>query len=194
MRSLGVDLPEQPHQKYTDIQDVLTATRRHESPGATLSPGRRGGLRGGGAGVAAVSPQRWLQWYIVHKTRKHEAHRGWQSASSTSIFKHRTQRQRAQTHTQRHKNWEGWGGGGGGGGATQTILLQNNNSFSVPTGGDGAALAGSPPAPLSAQRGGGGKKKKTTKNPPHAQPPPTPPPQVRLAADTRNAEFATKMN
>ncbi|KAM7103520.1 uncharacterized protein J5F26_008039 [Ciconia maguari] len=40
------------------------------------APGRRclrGGGAGSGAGGAAVSPQRWLQWYIVHRSRKHEA-------------------------------------------------------------------------------------------------------------------------
>lgn len=118
------------------------------------APGRRC-LRGGGAGSrrraggAAVSPQRWLRWYIVHRSRKHEAHRGWQSASSTSIFKHRT-----HAHTQRHKNWEGRGGRGRGGGATQTILLQNNNSSAVPPRGDGAAPAGSPRLRSPLHRGG----------------------------------------
>lgn len=164
------------------------------------APGRRC-LRGGGAGSGAAgrgSPPSPLSAGCSGTSCTRLANMRHIEAGSLHLqppFSNTAHRGSAHRHTRRDtKTGRAGGGGGGGGGATQTILLQNNNSFSVPTGGDGAALAGSPPAPLSAQRGGGGKKKKTTKNPPHAQPPPTPPPQVRLAADTRNAEFATKMN
>ncbi|XP_041324659.1 uncharacterized protein LOC121354272 isoform X2 [Pyrgilauda ruficollis] len=101
------------------------------------APGRRC-LRGGGAGSgrraggAAVSPQRWLRWYIVHRSRKHEAHRGWQSASSTSIFKHRT-----HAHTQRHKNWEGRGGRGRGGARPRQSYYKTTTAPPSPRAGTG---------------------------------------------------------
>lgn len=136
-----------------------------KSPGATLSPGRAPCRRAGGA---AVSPQRWRQRYVVHGSREHEAHRGWQSASSTSIFKH--------THGETQKNWEGRGGkgkrrrrrrrrrGGGGCDPRQSYYKTTAASPAVPRRGDGAARAESPRllSPLSEGREGGEHPTRTT--------------------------------
>lgn len=185
MRSLGVDLPEQPHQKYTDIHDVLTATTtRHGSPGATLSPGRRGGLGAAGGGRRRL-PSALAA--VVHRAQEPQT-RG-TSGLAVGIFNLHFQTPHTRTHRDT-KTGRAAEGGEGGGRDPDNPITKQQQLRRPPARGRGCP-GGIPAAPLPAPpaRVGGT---------PHAQPPPTttppPPPRVRLPAEAGNAEFGSKMN